>query len=173
VSKTNWAYLAALYDGEGCFHICRQPQSKGTGVGYRLDMPIGMSSLKTMRWLVSNFGGSYTLVRKDTRFKSTKQMYRWLPMGNKERKEKVLLGILPYLVEKQDQALVALNFVRLDSSFNQEIREQLYQELRQLKRASVETDTLESEQSDKIQSELQSNLESVPQMTAEAPTPCN
>lgn len=173
MSKTNWAYLAALYDGEGCFHICRQPQYKGSGVGYRLDMPIAMSSVKTMKWLVANFGGSYTLVKKDTRYKTAKQMYRWLPMGKKERKEKIILGILPYLVEKQDQALVALKFVRLDSSFNQEIREQLYQELRQLKRASVETDTLESEQSDKIQSELRSNPESAPQMTAEASTHCN
>jgi len=128
-------------------------------------MPIAMSSLKTMKWLVANFGGSYTLVKKDTRYRSAKQMYRWLPMGSKERKEQLILGFLPYLVEKGDQALVAIQFVRLDRKFHTEEREKLYQQLRQLKRTSVETDTLDSEESEMIQSELQGDLESTPEMT--------
>lgn len=173
MSKTNWAYLAGLYDGEGCFHICKQPQTKGVGFGYRLDLPIAMSSLRTMKWLVANFGGSFSPVRKDSRYKSAKQMYRWLPMGNKERKELLLLGILPYLIEKQGQALVAVRFVRLDQKFHVEEREQLYQQLRQLKRTSVETDTLDSASTEMIQSELQGNLKSVPQMTVETLTNCN
>jgi hypothetical protein len=160
----DWSYLAALYDGEGCFHIRRQYQTKDheNFSNYFLMMPISMCSIKIMKWLLKNFGGVYYPVRKDERFKNPKPRWVWHPKG-KKNKEALLLGLLPFLVEKVDQAKVALEFIRLNGQHPEE-RARLCDLLRSLKRESVETNTLDS----MIESDLVREDESALLVTADA-----
>lgn len=158
--KTKWSALAMLYDGEGCFHIAKQFQPDSNCYGYRLDMPICMTSLKIMKWLVSNFGGKFTAKGRDNRYQNAKQLYVWYPGGDKRRKEGFLLGILPYAIEKDEQIRVALEFLRLPWGTG-DAKNALYLKLRELKKQeSVETNTSDSEVSEKRESELLSDWKS-------------
>ncbi len=171
--KTKWAYLAAIFDGEGCFHVAKQKTPYG-GYSYRLDMPIGMSSLVIMKWLVQNFGGTYQKGKLDLRYKKPKQMYYWKTTDGKEagKKERMLLGMLPYLVEKHEQALEALAFLRLPWGAIEE-KERAYWLLRRLKWESVETNTSDSDASEKIEPELNRKVESDPAVMPVSQTHCN
>jgi hypothetical protein len=153
-NKTDWAQLAMLFESEGCFHIAKQFQHRSNCFGYRLDMVVCMAAPKIMKWLVENFGGTVRNKGKDKRYKNAKTLFEWKPMGEKARKEILLLGMLPYLHDKKDQAVVCLAFVR--APWGGEYKEPLYQICRDLKRESVETNTPDSN-IEMIESELISN----------------
>lgn len=162
----NWPYLAGIIDGEGCFHIARirsyQIEKTGSSqLGYRLDMHVTTTSLALAKYLVRNFGGKYyTSLSTNPKWRDA---YRWQPSG-KANKEKLILGVLPYLVIKRDLANICLEFLRLGNSNDPIRREALCQKARVFSRRgrSVETDTLDSETSEKIQPELTGDCESAP-----------
>jgi hypothetical protein len=107
--STKWPYLAGILDGEGTiclYHIKNKEGGQHTGLQIR----IYGTELKLMKWLVLNFGGRFN-VRSQTKL-SKKLQYAWNPSGRKNN-EKFLLGILPYLVIKTEQAKLALEFLRL------------------------------------------------------------
>lgn len=165
----NWPYLAGIVDGEGCFHIAKIGSYIIPGVvdtvrtGYRLDIHITTTSLDLAKYLVSHFGGKYyTIPSKNAKWKDA---YRWQPSG-KANKERLILGVLPYLIIKRKLAEICLEFLKLGNSNDPKRREELCQQSREYSRRgrSVETDTLDSE-SEMIQSELQGNLESTPEGT--------
>lgn len=107
-NKLKWSFLAGLFDGEGSFSISHQQGRNGkdsTGLFVR----IPNTSVKLMEWLVQHFGGKYYLVRTKPGYKPN---YEWSPKGRQNR-EQLLLGILPYLVIKDEQCKVALEYLRL------------------------------------------------------------
>lgn len=108
MSNSKWPYLAALLDGEGT--ICLHERAPDGQSAFFLQVVIYNSSMNLMRWLVSNFGGKfYTRTKQET---AKKIQYAWHPSGKKNR-ELLLLGVLPYLVVKREQAKLALEFIRL------------------------------------------------------------
>ena len=103
MSNSKWPYLAALLDGEGT--ICLHERAPDGQSAFFLQVVIYNSSMNLMRWLVSNFGGKfYTRTKQET---AKKIQYAWHPSGKKNR-ELLLLGVLPYLVVKREQAKLAL-----------------------------------------------------------------
>jgi hypothetical protein len=154
-NKTHWSYLAGLIDGEGCITIVRSSRSKTNGKtyyqNYTLQVDIFNSSLVLMKWLVQYFGGVYYSRDRGQNWKSANN---WRPKGLANRKQ-LLLGILPYLVIKREQAITALAFLDIQEE-NPSEREKLYQKMLLLnqKGKSVETDTQESSSELKIQPEL-------------------
>lgn len=121
-SKTDWAYVAAMMDGEGSFSITKSQTLSASGKLYWLfdcKVMVSNTSMKLMKWLVAHFGGSYRIsvshISKKARAngqKSIRPCGRWTVDGY-ENQEKFLLAVLPYLVIKKAQALVALKFVRM------------------------------------------------------------
>lgn len=165
--SNTWPYLAGILDGEGC--ICLYRAKRTDCYHCSLQVMIYNTSLTLMKWLVKNVGGRY-YTRSESGYggKPGKTQYVWHPSGRKNREE-FLLGVLPYLVIKVEQAKVALEFLRLgEQTKAPEIREQLVNKCRLLNRGeeSVETNTLNDSFSEsKIESELVGDDESVPVVT--------
>lgn len=158
------AYLAGIFDGEGCAHIASVNMSKYTGypvTGYRVDVHITNTSLDLVKWLVRNFGGVYYHVPMNN--KNWKEAYRWVPKG-KKNKEEMFLAILPYLVVKREIVKLCLEFLRIQG-INPDERKRLCTLARELTRRgkSVETNMSGSEEIPmKIEPELIGDYESDP-----------
>lgn len=186
--KTKWSYLAGMVDGEGCIGMWRtQARHKEyatngkTYSSFNLRIQIYNTSLELMKWLVANFGGTYQ-IRKNAK-QEHKDSYNWRPKGENNTK-KMLLGMLPYLVIKREQAQLALKYIELPRNCPRE-REILYQRIRLLnqKGKTVTTNTLDGSSPldnwisypehrtvtlPKIESDLTSDRESAPLVTVDA-----
>jgi hypothetical protein len=166
--KTKWSYLAGMIDGEGCISIWRTKarahdyESSGKTYGsFNLRIQVYNTSLELMKWLVANFGGVYhtRLHVKDEH----KNSYSWRPKGENNTK-KMLLGILPYLVIKTEQAKLALEYIALPRNCPDK-REPLYQRIKLLnqKGKSVTTNTQDCSQNEQMrESELAGDSKSEP-----------
>jgi hypothetical protein len=161
ISKTKWAYVAAMVDGEGHISIAGTKSGQGyKGKPYWLiDCKIGISntSVELMKWLKENFGGEY----HDGGQGSRRICYRW-NLQNYKQMEKFVLAILPYMVIKRKQALLALEFFRMFGQKNPAKRLELARRCQALNRGiTPETNTpnpvLEPV---KIESELTSDSKS-------------
>lgn len=134
---TKWPYVAAMIDAEGSICIYKSGQ-------YNVDIVIPNTSLKLMKWLVLNFGGRFNAFQPENlQGFNRKVLYRWRPSGKKNR-ENFLLGIIPHLIIKLEQAKIVLEFERLGYG-EQEKREELRSKCSFLNRGeSVTTNTLDS-----------------------------
>jgi hypothetical protein len=113
------AYVAGFMDGEGTFCIGRTHYTRmgHTMPGeqdwqYRLMVQIPNTNKKILDWIKDHFGGIISKVKSREQYK---QQWLWLASGNSV-KESFILAILPYLIGKREQALVALAFLRLGSA---------------------------------------------------------
>jgi hypothetical protein len=139
--KAKYGYLAGILDGEGCITV--GAGQKETCTNYNSIVCVQNTSRQLIDWLQKNFGGSVYLSKKAT--EKTKEAYMWRVLKKKEI-EILLLATLPYLVVKREQAKILLNFVRLTSETNNELRQVYWQQLRILnsRGASVTTNTQEA-----------------------------
>jgi hypothetical protein len=178
--KTKWSYLAGLIDGEGCISIAHRIQEgeKLTRIHktrantnpykmFSLRICITNTYVPLMKWLIANFGGVYYQKREAS--EKHKASYEWRPKG-RANVEKMLLGILPYMVIKKEQTQIALEYTRMtiDGERNPDKREQLYLRLKNLnqKGISVTTNTLDGPCNGlMIESELAREAESEDQVT--------
>lgn len=179
-SKTKLSAVAMAVDCEGCICISRTKLKTTAGneyYGYDCKVSIANNSMRLMRWLVRYFGGDFRPKQKGKLGK--KQCFEWFCSGGHVKVEAFLLGILPYLIIKREQAHVALEYVRMDKKPNPIRRAQLWQQIRDLKQADEE-ENVESPEANtssnplnnmdewiippaeglKIESELQSDLQS-------------
>jgi hypothetical protein len=119
--KVYWSYLAGLFDGEGTFSIYQNngnyhvtvtgEEKQYNFTNHRVE--ITNTNIDLMEWLIKHFGGKYYLHRRAKIVH--KPAYSWRPSGKKNT-ESLILGILPYLVIKQKQANIVLQYIRLGSS---------------------------------------------------------
>ena len=115
--QSKLAYLAGFMDGEGSFSIVKTYQivkavdgTKSKKIRYHLHIKIANTNLPVLQWIVENFGGVvYTKKNWNPKWK---QRYDWTLTKN-SRIEVFILGILPYLQIKKEQAQIALDFSRL------------------------------------------------------------
>src|SRR5208282_3701399 len=169
--KTKCSYLGGLIDGEGNICIWRTEArshdfevSGKTYGSFNLRLHIANTSVTLMKWLISNFGGVYHQKREAT--DKHKAAYEWRPKGENNTK-RILLAVLPYLVIKREQAILALKYIELPRNCPKE-REPLYQRMRELNQKGPTTVTTNTQEafgysSDvKIESELISDDESDP-----------
>lgn len=178
-SKTNWAYVAAMMDGEGSFTISKSRGSSSIGNPYWIfdcKVMVSNTSRILMEWLTDRFGGRTAVSVKHISKKardngqvSIKPCYRWTVEGYKKQ-EQFLLAILPYLVIKREQALVALEFVRMLGIKDPITRMKLHERMKALNRGeSPTTNTPNCTQSvQKIESELCGDTQSGPVVMQEA-----
>lgn len=172
--KTKWSYLAAMIDGEGsiCITKCLKwgwtnttHTNKKKYVSYSLFIQVTNKSEILMKWLVANFGGVYYPKSRKTHETQWAQAWDWHIKGNKNKKT-ALLNILPYLVVKNAQAKIALEWVDL-GDWQIERREELRNQMKLLnRRGPSTTNTLDvSKQETKIESEPNGDIRSEPVVT--------
>ena len=125
--KTKWARLAMAIDAEGCIGISRTVLQTSTGkdyFGYDLKVSVANTSMKLMRWLVRYFGGEFRPKQKGKL--SVELCFEWFITGGYEKIENILLGTLPYHIIKREQALIALEWVRMRGQENPQRRAELH-----------------------------------------------
>lgn len=165
MKESKWPYLAGILDGEGTICMWNMNNAKGyQHITY--SVVVYGTSLNLMKWLVLNFGGKYYLRTKTNL--SKKPQYAWHPSG-KKNKERILLGCLPYMVIKKEQAKVVLEFLRIkEQEKNPELRLKLLEKCKRLNREeeSSTTNMMNNDEPEgdslKIESELISDNENDP-----------
>ena len=145
LSDTQWAYLAGIMDGEGSFSIARggRKPSYGHPNGYtnwQLKISIGNTNESLHDYLLENVGGAKYMGHRSKTDKQ-KHGYNWQLHGKENMKE-FITGVLPYLVLKKEQALVALESIAIEGK-NPELRRDLWIKMKGLNRKgkTVETNT--------------------------------
>jgi hypothetical protein len=81
-----------------------------------------------MRWLVRYFGGQFRPKSKGSSKLTDDPGFEWFVDGGYKKMELFLLGVLPYLVIKKEQALIALSFIRLDGKTNPQMRASFHEQ---------------------------------------------
>ena len=176
--KVYWSYLAGMFDGEGTFSIYHHKGQSSTGKPYdstAIRIEVTNTNVALMEWFVSHFGGQYYHHRRANL--KHKIAYGWRPKG-RANSEQLLLGILPYLVIKKEQAKIALEYIRLphNNGFDETLaakRKELLEKMQTLNKRgseSLTTNTQEAsesiprweDQEVKIESELMGDHESAP-----------
>jgi hypothetical protein len=165
MKDTKWPYVAGILDGEGTiclYHIKNRQGYQHSG----LQVIIYGTSLNLMKYLIANFGGKYYMRSKTSL--SKKVQYAWHPSGRKNR-EKFLLGTLPYLVIKKEQAKLALEFLRIgDQVKDPDYRAKLIARCQSLnKEEPATTNTLDDSFESMIESDLTGDSKSDPVVTQE------
>jgi hypothetical protein len=171
MKENKWPYLAGIIDGEGTISISRN----GSTANYPkvvLDITIVNTDERLMKWLITYFGGRYYMRNRQDSPKH-KFSFFWRLTG-KANKEKILLGILPYLVLKREQALLGLECLRLGfHERNPEARYELMLKCQALNKkgpSTPETNTQEvPENGTKIESVLNGDIKSDPAVTQGEP----
>ncbi len=105
------AYCAGLIDGEGCIYIGKD--FRGREIGYsplhHLRISVRMCDVRPLKKLHELFGGNCPdTPQKERRPKGHRPIFRWVVADKKA--EEVLITILPYLICKQGEAELALQF---------------------------------------------------------------
>ena len=107
-SELNKAWLAGFVDGEGNIGFSRVGNGKSESVYYGSRMVVSNTRIESLKLIQSWYGGSVSLHKKQVN--NHKAQYRWV-ISNKKLIKKVLLDILPYLILKNPQALVMLQYI--------------------------------------------------------------
>jgi hypothetical protein len=134
------AYVAGLIDGEGCFGMY---YSKRLNRHY-LTVDIYNSSLELLEWLSDNFPGDH----REIKAPSKKIHINWKPQyiwrSNNNDTLSFLKQVLPYLIVKKQQCLLAIQFretfVRRECPVSQktlDLRRSLYGQMKILNQRGV------------------------------------
>lgn len=141
ITSRKWSYLAGLIDGEGCFSAWKYWNANRDDCTpywqYSCRVSITNTSLTLMHKLVQNFGGSFLCKREAT--EKHKASYEWRPKGKNNTKS-LILGVLPHLLVKMEQAKLLLEWVDLGYG-QQQRRDEIISILNVLnQKGTVETD---------------------------------
>lgn len=144
-SETQWAYAAGIMDGEGSFSIGRggrKPDKDHPNgyYNYQLLLSLGNTNEKLIGWLIETFGGVKYLGHRAKTDKH-KNGYLWRIHGKGSQRE-FIHGVLPHLLLKREQALLALEMINTEG-YNPEVRRELWLKMKHLNRKgkTVETNT--------------------------------
>lgn len=186
-SKTDWAYMAGIMDGEGSFCISKVTLHSKSGkpyFGYDCKVMVANTSEVLIKWLVGKFGGKYRVgvneASKQAQAwgskKTIRPCYRWTMEGYRNQ-ELFLLAVIPYLVIKRAQAIVALEWTRMLNQKNPAKRLELHKRMIALNAKSPTTNMPNAQVLDlhacyvldtlaaKIESDLHGDMQSAPVVT--------
>ncbi len=110
MDNTDTAYIAGLFDGEGCVLISTK-QRFGRPV-FWLEISITNTDLPVLEWVFSKLGGR--LQKKSYSKKGNRPLWRW--RASSKEAASILEALLPYLRIKHDQVCIAVEFQRIVSS---------------------------------------------------------
>ena len=120
--QNKFSYLAGFMDGEGTFAIVktfsvqRKPDgSKKRYVVYKLNISVSNTNKEVMEWIALNFGGKSLPGSNENRKPNYKTRYAW-HVTHRDKQKSFIIGLLPYLVAKKEQAKIALQFIETYSN---------------------------------------------------------
>ena len=116
----NDGYLAGIIDGEGCISIFLH-QGRPGSFTTNLEISVYQADERLMKWMVFHYGGKYYSHNMKN---SSRPGFSWCAPRGKVR-ELFLLQIIPHLILKKEQALLALEYLRLGPKPNPEKRAEL------------------------------------------------
>jgi len=124
--KMELAYLAGLFDGEGCIHIAKPKTT--SGYSYSLTISIHQKHSETVKKVHHCFGGNFNECKNGT--------YTWQCQGAEAGN--VLRLVLPFLIEKKEQAELGIDFLEtfnygVGKCIHRSDKEKEFQELYYLK----------------------------------------
>lgn len=158
-NKVKWSYLAGIIDGEGTIAINKHnAASRGNSdlkQTYAVELTIVNTDIRLMKWIISNFGGQYYV--RPSRNPKHKQSMAWRATGAANRTQ-ILLGVLPYLIMKHEQATLALQYLELHYTKDNVAREKLYLRSRDLNAKGPSTVTTNMPSSLEIEMKIESDL---------------
>jgi len=108
MSRLDYAYCAGLFDGEGCIQIVND-KSQGWN-SWKLMIQMTSTSISSLNKMVGVFGGNYIEHKRCATDNLTPRFiaYHWALNGAKAYK--TLKKLKPFLVEKREQADIAMKF---------------------------------------------------------------
>lgn len=107
MKKTDVAYLAGIFDGEGCVHIKRNKRKDcPKGIQYELIATVRMSNEYICRLFQMAFGGRIYQCKKREIYH--KQLWQWIVASHQA--SDFLETLSPYLIEKKAEATLAFKF---------------------------------------------------------------
>lgn len=116
--QSKFSYLAGFMDGEGSFSIVKtfsvqrkRDGSKQKYVTYKCMVSVCNTNKEVMDWIALTFGGKVLTGSNKNRNPKYKTRYAWFRTSHEDI-EKFTLGVLPYLIVKRKQALIALEFCK-------------------------------------------------------------
>jgi hypothetical protein len=108
------AYCAGLFDGEGCITISRYRKVPSGYVWPQLQVQVTQLRPIGLDFLIETFGGRRTPVKR----RKVDRYWRWIQWS--DGAVIFLEAVLPYLLEKREQALMAIKFQEHKNSTKKE-----------------------------------------------------
>lgn len=109
LSVAQRAYLAGLIDGEGSIYIAKTKRWRKGTMGYQLRMSIAMTHKPTISWVKKVLDGGF-MKTEYQKNQNHLTLYRWLICD--DRAVEVLKLVRPYLITKQRNAQIGIEFRR-------------------------------------------------------------
>jgi len=107
MKRTDLAYIAGLFDGEGNIAIVKRKKKEGRTVPiYHLVVRVGMCDEYLPRWLKMAFGGYISFYKRPN--SKHRDLYTW-SIGYNNAID-FLMAILPFLKLKKPQVELAIEF---------------------------------------------------------------
>ena len=109
------AYLAGLFDGEGSVNIFKSSGQNGSITPrYFVEISIGNTHKGVLQWVLENFGGRLT--HNGVQYTpNSHKTWRW--RASTQEASSILVALLPYLIVKKEQALLAIEFQERVTAF--------------------------------------------------------
>lgn len=104
LTKIEKAYMAGLFDGEGCIVIAEEVRHSKV-ISYRLQIALGNQDEPVIFWLKAKFGGRVGLNKRPDK------MRYWV--ASSREAGAILKQIVPFLQIKKQQCLLALSFLEI------------------------------------------------------------
>lgn len=103
-------YVAGLFDGEGCVRIARWANPKNGTVRHQIYVSLGVTHRPVVEMLRETYGGSVQINPHSRRNPKNRDQHVWVVTS--KTAASFLPRILPHLVIKFDEVVVALEFQR-------------------------------------------------------------
>lgn len=107
MKSTDFAYAAGYIDGDGCFYIGKVFANDRPNKRYTKSLQVTSATPENLDWFKKNFGGT---IRACSKYPETKQRQLFQYILRKNSDIPFISQIIPYLVEKTDEAMVFLEF---------------------------------------------------------------
>src|ERR1700690_1309405 len=115
-------YLAGIVDGEGCIsiYISKRWDKRQNKHVYRpvLEISVYQADKRLIDWLMFHYGGAQY---EHTMKNSSRPGFQWTAPRGKAR-EPFILEMLPHLLLKKEQALLALEYIRTPRTWDQNVK---------------------------------------------------
>ncbi len=108
MKKTDLAYIAGLFDGEGCVSFSTSKYKPRGTVSHQILVTLGNTEEYPIQWLHLCYGGSIYVRKPPKQFPRAKTLYVWRLLCQEACN--FLKDIEPYLIIKKPQATIAIKY---------------------------------------------------------------